>query len=457
MGRRLVSRVQPEAVSDNLTTLSPNAILVQASRWFEGGSVPSRPNAHFHITSSPVFLWDHWMGYENRVIVFPYYSYICPRLEHEISALTEENYTVDVYMWDRNREITTNNQERYNVIPVRQWAPDRIERNRIWSILLLPIYYIHIWSSVNPDNYDIAFSPHPFMLPLSLIMFHHGTIIYDSREMYEIKLGQLLPGPLEVLGKIIFKSFENQLIARCDGISVVDSKEDHLYERYSKLNKNTEVIYNVPSNNTKFNQNQIKNLEQTYEANFLVAYVGGISEAKGCIKMIEGLVKLQRSDVKLLFIGHFVDSELEIKKRVKSYGIEEKIEFTGRLPYNSMMHHLKIADVGLALHQPNQYHRNYPSAGTGRKFFTYMQAGLPIIGPDFGEVGKIIEDTGCGILVDSTDVSSICEGIEFLISNPGKRAMMGQEGKDAIDEKYNWDTEKRNFLRMVSNAQRHGS
>ncbi len=90
--------------------------------------------------------------------------------------------------------------------------------------------------------------------------------------------------------------------------------------------------------------------------------------------------------------------------------------------------------------------RNLLSRGNTRKIYTYMASGLPVIVPNFGEIGKIVKEEKCGILVDTCDPKQIACAIIYLLKHPKAAEIMGQQGKRAIEEKYNWKMEEKKLI-----------
>ena len=84
--------------------------------------------------------------------------------------------------------------------------------------------------------------------------------------------------------------------------------------------------------------------------------------------------------------------------------------------------------------------------GTSRKIFTYMQAGLPIVAPNFWEIAKVVEEESCGILVDTTDSKEIANAILYLLKHSEEAKRMGENGRKAIIHKYNWEKESKKLL-----------
>lgn len=75
-----------------------------------------------------------------------------------------------------------------------------------------------------------------------------------------------------------------------------------------------------------------------------------------------------------------------------------------------------------------------------------MGAGIPVVASDFCEIRKIVMGCECGLLVDSTQPSQIGEAILELISNDELATTMGKEGRRAVLETYNWESEEGNLL-----------
>ena len=91
---------------------------------------------------------------------------------------------------------------------------------------------------------------------------------------------------------------------------------------------------------------------------------------------------------------------------------------------------------------------NVESAFT--KIFEYMALGIPQIGPDFPVSRAIIEANACGLCVDSTDPRVVADAIRYLLDHPDEARAMGQRGRAAVMEKYNWSTEAAKLLDLYA-------
>jgi glycosyltransferase involved in cell wall biosynthesis len=82
------------------------------------------------------------------------------------------------------------------------------------------------------------------------------------------------------------------------------------------------------------------------------------------------------------------------------------------------------------------------------KLFEYMAAGLPIIASNFPLWGNFFKEHGCGITVNPLNAKEIARAIEHLLDHPEERQKMGENGRRAVLEKYNWKKESEKLLKL---------
>lgn len=72
-----------------------------------------------------------------------------------------------------------------------------------------------------------------------------------------------------------------------------------------------------------------------------------------------------------------------------------------------------------------------------------MAAGVPAISADFPVWRQIVEGAACGFCVDPLNPGQISLAIRYLFTHPREAESMGRRGRRAIEERFNWDREKR--------------
>jgi glycosyltransferase involved in cell wall biosynthesis len=82
------------------------------------------------------------------------------------------------------------------------------------------------------------------------------------------------------------------------------------------------------------------------------------------------------------------------------------------------------------------------------KLFEYMRAGIPSVVSDFPAWRRIVEETGCGVLVNPLDPENIATAIRRLLENPAEAEEMGKRGREASMRRFNWASEKSKLLQL---------
>ena len=90
------------------------------------------------------------------------------------------------------------------------------------------------------------------------------------------------------------------------------------------------------------------------------------------------------------------------------------------------------------------------------KFFEYMAAGLPIVSSDFPTWRTLVEQPGAGLAVDPADWNDIIAAIQRLHDHPEEAVAMGLNGRKAVQERFNWQSQADNLLGLYASLARRG-
>lgn len=231
-------------------------------------------------------------------------------------------------------------------------------------------------------------------------------LIYDTHE-YFTGVPELERSPLK---KKAWKKLEDFTFSRIKTIYTVNKSLSDQYEaeygRALPIVRNVPVTKNIPA----------AAMPQSWAGKKVLLMQGaGINEGRGGIELLEAM-KYLPDEYLLVYIGSGTHWD-HITAMRKEWGLEHKVEMTGKMPPAQLMANTKLAHIGFTLDKPDDknYLYNLPN-----KVFDYMHAGVPIIASPIPEVKKIFDEYPCGILVNAVEPRQIADAVLALDGDPEK-------------------------------------
>ncbi|MPZ71304.1 MAG: glycosyltransferase, partial [Actinobacteria bacterium] len=80
----------------------------------------------------------------------------------------------------------------------------------------------------------------------------------------------------------------------------------------------------------------------------------------------------------------------------------------------------------------------------------YMMAGVPVIGSDSPEIGRVIRETGVGEVADAEDPEAIAAAARKILADPEPYV----EATAAASEKYQWSADAANLVELYEALER---
>jgi glycosyltransferase involved in cell wall biosynthesis len=284
------------------------------------------------------------------------------------------------------------------------------------------------------DLYQIH---HPDLIQAGLLLKLSGQkVIYEPRECFPDKILSMrwIPAKLRPPLSAAFALCERTTSAVWDHVIVADRySAKAFYDRPVSVVPNYPLLVSVEQ--VPIRQHNKRKL----------IYVGGLSEERGLLVMLKIAELLRDHSVELELMGKFAFPEDE--KRILAL---PNVRYLGNQSLRAVYQRLVEADLGLLLLQPVPA---YTYAGENTlKLFEYMWCGLPLVSSNFPNLTKIIEAAQCGICIDPCNAERAAGAILDLLYQPELRQKMGDNGRNAVHQAYNWPAASKVLSQVYQNV-----
>jgi len=176
---------------------------------------------------------------------------------------------------------------------------------------------------------------------------------------------------------------------------------------------------------------------------FLAAYIGVMGPQDGVDIVVRAadivINKLGRDDIAFTVMGSGDCLEELIALR-DELGLADHVEFTGRVPDETVTRVLSTADVGLSPDPKNPLN----DLSTMNKSMEYMAFELPVIAFDLRETRVSCGDAG--VYVTPNDEYQYAQAIVALMDDEPKRAELGKLGRERVEQELAWSHQESAYV-----------
>lgn len=290
------------------------------------------------------------------------------------------------------------------------------------------------------EDADVYHFHDPELMIVGLLLKLRGKrVIWDVHEHYPNAIldKYYLARPLRRAISSSFDLFERAVVRFFDYVIYTTP---FVGARYQKMKVRSGRVENYP----------IVELSDAFERNpqEKIVYLGAMSPTRGLVEVIEAfsLVAKERPSWELCLVGSCRPQsfEQELKDLAARCGVAANVKFIAWVPYEEKERLSSQASMGVITYLP--YSNN--TSCLPNKLFDYMLVGLPVIASDFPLYRQIVEPNRCGILVDPSKPDQIARAMEYLIERPQEAREMGERGRKAVLEEYNWEKESERLLQI---------
>lgn len=289
---------------------------------------------------------------------------------------------------------------------------------------------------------DVYHFHDPELIPVGLsLKKKNKKVIYDSHEDYvsALKEKKYIPKFLRKAISLAYESYEKYACKHFDGTVCCYHWTLNRLEKYCN---NIQMVFNFPILEDNFLCHKKTNNINTF------VYAGLVSDIWNHDVLINALNILKNA--KYLLAGPIENDYFDELKSLEGW---KYVNYMGLLTYQQVLEDVySQATAGIALLGYIELTKNKIGNLSNTKLFEYMMSGLPVICTDFELWKEIINDYDCGICVNPYNSKSVANAIKLLEENPERAKTMGENGRRAVEEKYNWGREEKKIFALYESV-----
>jgi glycosyltransferase involved in cell wall biosynthesis len=271
-----------------------------------------------------------------------------------------------------------------------------------------------------------------FPLGTFLKFISGSKLVYDTHELETETIG------VRGFRKKISKIIESSLIKHANLIIVACESAEKWYRDTYGCRQPIAVVRNIPSVQVVFHGEKTSSiLKEKFgipKEGLLFIYQGMFGKARG-VEIILQAFSSAPKDRHVVFMGYGLLQPLIEEYQAKYHNIHLQMAVSPEC----VLEYTRSADVGLSIIE--DICLNYRFA-LPNKLFEYISAGIPVIISDFQEMGKVIDECGCGWKINP-DTRELAE----LISNVTSLEVVSKAANAQRNAgKYSWESEAKILL-----------
>jgi glycosyltransferase involved in cell wall biosynthesis len=194
---------------------------------------------------------------------------------------------------------------------------------------------------------------------------------------------------------------------------------------------NTPSTFELTSSTTSFPDHSSR-----FSGTFNILYVGGIDAVRGIDILIQATTYILKiiPELKVIIVGDGIMLS-KMKYLASSLHLDKTISFEGWKPQNEIGSYILASDVCVIPHRKSPQTDN----SSPNKLFQYLYFKKPVVSSNCNSLEKLILAEKCGMIYRDNSPEELAARLNYLHEYPVARIEMGNNGYEAIMNKYNWE------------------
>jgi glycosyltransferase involved in cell wall biosynthesis len=258
------------------------------------------------------------------------------------------------------------------------------------------------------------------------------ALVFDAHEMFP-EVPELVGRPLV---KAVWRKIEDRIFPHLKHCYTVCASIADVYnERYGI---GMQVVRNIPlaadpSLPVAVSPRPIS------EDRHILLYQGAVNVGRGIEWVIDAMPCLDNC---ILYVVGDGDVMHEIQDRTRRLGLEDRIRFIGRIPFEKLAFYTSQAAIGLVLLENRGLNYYY---ALPNRIFDFMRAHVPVLVTDFPEIRRIVAIYNTGVLIDHYEPEYLAGVIREMLAAPVNHSDFENAERDL-----SWEQESKVILEIFS-------
>lgn len=378
------------------------------------------------------------------------------RVENEVLALSEAGHEVHIACSTRKNRPE---KEVFGKAIIRRKSMSAFIYKSSVGCLKFPFYFNfwrkYIFGLFAGEKFDTI---HIHDLPLSRIGVEvkkkfNARLVIDLHENWPALI-KTAAHTQTFLGRLLssnrqWVNYEKKVLPEADMVvTIIEEARERIINLGIDPGKVCMVSNTINYDNLSINPKKRK------DDSFVIFYGGAINRHRGLQLVLEAIKICADNNCQIsLWIVGDGSYKKSLEDLSQTLNIEERVRFFGHKPFHEMLEILAEADAAIIPH----IRTDNNDASSPNKLYQYMYLNKPIISSDCTSLKRIISETRTGFIYMNNSSEDLASLIEKLTDNRSLLTEIEGNGKKAVIENYNWNTDKQRLITAYNQLANSGN
>jgi len=372
-----------------------------------------------------------------------------PFIMNEVNGIRDLGVNVIIFTVNNNKNKIVDPSWDKEIFNVFNYLSLDVIRAHIFHILKRPYKYIQLILQCNKmGGWQVFWKAiyYSYIARIHNIQHIHAHFAWDAADMAMM---------MSTISGISFSFTAHQSDIHRDPIRLkekidkakyvltcTNGNRDYLSAKYGNKNKIYAIYHGVDRDMFSVNMNaDSKDID--------IISVGRLIKVKGFDYLIEACARLKLSGLlnKCVIVGDGEEMN-NLSGLVKQYGLEDKIELKGAVPYKEIIILYQRAKIfALTATVIDGAPHGIPNV-----IAEGMAMGLPVIAFDVPHINELIENGINGILVPDKNIDELVKSIKELLNNNEERKRLGSKAINKVSKCFDLKEQNRKILDLFNQS-----